>query len=253
MPQFLEEVKRYHNLDIPSLFDLFSLEGKNFRRLLESRENLPIFTFVRDPFKRFNSGFAEAVLATLNPLDQRYNENFDPIKYLYTEGLVSPDVNAQVGPKKYLNRRHESLEKAARKVSSSPRRTLLPGAKANTPIQFRKVNASVLAKFFDRFFSLDNRLVLSGHFYPMAGVFFQNKISLLGRLETFEKDWADISKRLLGRAVPYDYKLGEHLTSSNLQNKADSKNGTSTKEKDDKSDPNNTREALAILYAQDKR
>ena len=40
-------------------------------------------------------------------------------------------------------------------------------------------------------------------------------ISIMGRLESFEADWASISELLAGRHIPYDYNAGTHPTSAN--------------------------------------
>lgn len=40
-------------------------------------------------------------------------------------------------------------------------------------------------------------------------------ISIVGRLESFEEDWASISELLVGQPIPYDYNTGTHPTSAN--------------------------------------
>ena len=82
-------------------------------------------------------------MRTLNPVKQDAIPNFDPLGDLYRIPLRPP-------PRE--------------------RRTLL-AADVAPPISknIRLVNVSIVAKYLYHFFSLDNRLVLPGHFYPMAG------------------------------------------------------------------------------------
>ena len=83
-------------------------------------------------------------MRTLNPVKQDFIPNFDPLGDLYRIPLRPP---------------------------SRKRRTLLAASDAAPSISknIRLVNVSIVAKYLYYFFSLDNRLVLPGHFYPMAG------------------------------------------------------------------------------------
>ena len=144
------------------------------------------------------SRFVESVLRTLNPVKQDSIPNFDPLGDL-------DRIPLQPLPRD-LWRSRALLANDKTAAATNP-----PPPKSNV----RLVNVSIVANYLYHFFSLDNRLVLPGHFYPMAGPLMHMNISILGHLEKFEEDWASISELLAGKAVSYNYDTGLHPTSAN--------------------------------------
>lgn len=137
----------------------------------------------------------ESVTRTLNPVNQDRVPDFNPLRDLFIN-RYTPDG---------------MYRSPQRRLPEGPAQPAISSAERNR----RYVNETIVKKYFQRLFELDNRLVLAGHFYPMAGVLLQYPVQLLGHLSSFEKDWTSISSQLLGQVLEYDFNMGIHRTSVN--------------------------------------
>lgn len=201
------------------------------------------FTFVREPLQRFISGFVESVHRTLNPINQDRVPNFNPLRDLYIDNLRKELQENTLPSLLHPNKRRlkQAADKKAAHNNNNNNNIKATGQKkklvgdslplnVNASSNIRLVNTTIVAKYLDRLLSSDNRLILAGHFYPMAGIFFHMSIrrELVGQLEAFEQDWLRIMPLVSNQTYPpYNFGTGLHPTSVNFPYEKAAKKGTS--------------------------
>lgn len=188
-------------------------EKENYflQHLTFNPKNLSTFTFVRDPFGRFESSLTEAAYRTV-----LFNSRFYGFKWA---------INSTQDVKHYI---HQLLN------FTRPRRRSNSMLMPSTTLKYA-------------FTDLEDIF----HVFPMAGSLFAFPVHTIGHLETFKQDWDTKLRPLYNLTAPFDEMAGKHATSLYHPTDVLRHHNVRTKVKQKPPEPSNMRHFYRLLIEQE--